>query len=257
MRCLLILLMTVALQCPSLAQGARSEPTKGAQGKSRTIKNAPSPSSALPNPVTKPPAQWTSPSPTPIDHNQSTPAETFSQLTLFLFGSGLALFVALLGWSDQIRGINKDTKDLESKFLENTKIRKDDFLAVVKVTAPAEQLHAIANLMGSERLTTVSSVELLSLFKKWNEQWGDLERLSSRKYDLTIALTVSLFLAGVASLFTNAKSHVRIWDLCARTEVLLLAVPMLFVAALIRIMILASKRERRFKDLLNEIEEKV
>src|SRR5579872_466092 len=32
------------------------------------------------------------------------PRESFSEFTLFLFASALALFVALLGWSDQIRG---------------------------------------------------------------------------------------------------------------------------------------------------------
>ena len=39
-----------------------------------------------------------------LDDEQSKP-EVFSELPLFLFGSGLALFVALLGWSDQIRGV--------------------------------------------------------------------------------------------------------------------------------------------------------
>jgi hypothetical protein len=196
-------------------------------------------------------------SPVSATPNEATPRETFSQLTLFLFGSGLALFVALLGWSDQIRGINSDTKNLATTFVEKTKISRKHFLSAVKPASPDEQLIALTALMVSKKLTTVPNVELLSKFKQWNEQWGKLESLSSRKYDLTMALTMSLFLAGVASLFTNASSRFHIRNLSARVEVLLLIVPLLIVAALICILILASRQERLFKELLNEIEDKV
>src|SRR4051812_11775225 len=36
-----------------------------------------------------------------VNSPSTEPKESFSQLTLFLFASGLALFIALLGWSDQ------------------------------------------------------------------------------------------------------------------------------------------------------------
>ena len=67
-------------------------------------------------------------------------------MPLFLFASALGLFVALLGWSDQIRGINKDTKELEARFLAETGSEKRDFLCVVKPKLPGEQLAALAKL---------------------------------------------------------------------------------------------------------------
>lgn len=257
MRCLSLLVMALALSLRLMAQATSPNPALRPQVKLTPAHQRLPASGAAPKTNTDQPPQPAAsipPSSTPVE---ATGGETFSQLTLFLFGSGLALFVALLGWSDQIRGINRDTKDLASKFMEKTKIRRQDFLSAVKPTSPDEQLIALTALMVSRKLTTVPDVELLSKFKQWNEQWGSLERLSSRKYDLTMALTISLFLAGAASLFTKASSRLHIRNLSARLEVLLLIVPLLIVAALICILILASGRERLFKKLLNEIEDEV
>lgn len=196
-------------------------------------------------------------SPSPSLACRAAPSETFSQLTLFLFGSGLALFVALLGWSDQIRGINKDTRDLETRFLATTRVEKSTFLAVAKSTDPNRQLQAVANLIGSAQLARVSDVELLVLFKSWNQQWDKLERFSSYKYDMTIVLTVLMFLSGVTSLFTSAGSDLRIFGARFRIEALLLTVPMLDVAALVCLIVLASRQDRRLRQLLSQIEDKV
>lgn len=71
-----------------------------------------------------------------VEDYKSRPRDSFAEPTLFLFGGGVALFVALLGWSDEIRGINKDTLDLEQKFLKATKIDRQIFSSVVKPVLP-------------------------------------------------------------------------------------------------------------------------
>jgi len=45
----------------------------------------------------------------------------------FLFASGFALLVVLLGWSSQITSKSKETKGIENKFLEKAKIKRPDF----------------------------------------------------------------------------------------------------------------------------------
>jgi len=187
----------------------------------------------------------------------SEPKESFSALTLFLFGSALAMFVALLGWSDQIRGISKDTKELENRFLAETGIAKRDFLSVAKPKLQGEQLAALTRLLKSGRIQSHTKVDLLATFRDWNRQWSRLERLSARKYLLAVALTLALFLAGIISLFTHPSDKVHLHFLTVRTEMLVLTVPMILVGVLLCIIIHASRRESELRALLESIEDEV
>ena len=140
----------------------------------------------------------------PANSPSLEPKESFSQLALFLFASGLAVFVALLGWSDQIRGIDKETRELENRFLEKTGIEKRDFLRVVKPESADQQLEALTEIVNAGRLKTKAAVDFLRAFTKRTERspWSQIERLSVWKYNLTIALTIALFVSGIVSLFT-------------------------------------------------------
>jgi hypothetical protein len=185
------------------------------------------------------------------------PKESFSALTLFLFASALALFVALLGWSDQIRGINKDTKELENRFLEETGIEKRDFVSVIKPNRQGEQLAALMKLMKSGRIQSHVKVDLISAFKAWNKEWCRLEKISFWKYVLAVALTVTFFLAGVASLFTHPNDTVHLHFFTVRAEMLVLTLPMMLVAALLGIIIYASMQENALRALLESIADEV
>jgi hypothetical protein len=199
---------------------------------------------------------------TPVDlRNHATdahePKETFSQLTLFLFGSGLALFVALLGWSEQIRGMSHDTRDLERQFLEITRIKKKDFLSIVKPTSHEERLAALTQALVSGKPKTVEQVEVLGIFTKWHRKWTGLEALYAWKYRLTLVLTWTLFAAGVASLHTSPEATVSLPFIHARLEVLILAVPMVLILAVLVIIVAANLREGYFSQLLNELGERL
>jgi len=185
------------------------------------------------------------------------PRESFSEFTLFLFASALALFVALLGWSDQIRGIDKDTKELEARFLAETGIEKRDFLCVVKPKLAGEQLAALTKLMASGKMQSHVKVDLLSAFKAWNKEWSRLERLSVWKYNLTVVLTLALFLAGTLSLFTHPSDQVRLFLFNARTEMLVLALPMSLIVVLLGIIIYGSRRESALRALLESMADRV
>jgi hypothetical protein len=136
--------------------------------------------------------------------------ESFSQLTLFLFGGGLALFIALLAWSDQIRGIDQDIRELENRFLERTGIEKQTFLRIVKPKSPDDRAEALLEVVSAGRIKNKDSAEVLGIFTKWNKQWSWIERLSAGKYYVTILLTIVLFVVGIASLFTSPLQRVLI-----------------------------------------------
>jgi len=197
-----------------------------------------------------------------VSSAKETPASSevkgsFSELTLFLFASGLALFVALLGWSDQIRAIDKDTREMESCFLEDTGMGKRDFLRIVKPESPDKQLEALTEMVNAGKFKTMDSVQLLRKLTEWHREWSDawphLERLTTWKYNLTIALTIALLVAGTVSLFTTPAEQVNFFSLHLRVEMLVLTLPMTIVAVLLGIIICLAKREKALRARLNSM----
>lgn len=189
-------------------------------------------------------------------NNEARP-ETFSELTLFLFGSGVALFVALLGWSDQIRGINKDTREIEKRFLETTKINRTVFLSVVKPTSPDDQLAALTEILVSGKAQNVAAVEVLKIFQTWHRKWAVMEALALWKYRLAVVLTYSLFAAGLLSLLVNPHQVLLLRHLQVRALLLILVVPMAGFLAILTIIAVANYKEFYFHELLNSLSEKV
>jgi hypothetical protein len=222
-----------------------------AQPKAEQSHQLPSENGSQGKPDCKPPAAE------PCSTPPEPPKESFSELTLFLFASALALFVALLGWSDQIRGINRDTKDLEARFLAETGIDKRDFLSVVRPKVQGEQLAALTKLLRAGRIQSKTKMDLLPAFKSWYCEWSKLEKVSGLKYGLAIALTIAFFLAGTASLFTHAGDKVRVYQLAVRSEMLVLILPLALVAILIGIIIYESKRERALRAYLDSLADEV
>jgi hypothetical protein len=250
------LLLAVAIQGQSQPQNA---PTSGKQDQSKPSASPPLQPSAedSPPPTLQPKQGLTNAASSPSALASPEQKESFSQLTLFLFGAGLALFIALLGWSDQIRGIDRDTKELEDRFLARTQINKQDFRDIVKPKSPDEQLRALTQVMTSGRINTNDSAELLRTFHTWNGQWLAIERLSAWKYNLTMSLTITLFLAGVVSLFTNPTQKIPIVFGAVRTEMLLLTIPIILIGTLLLLIICSARREKRLRELLESMSDKV
>jgi len=183
--------------------------------------------------------------------------ESFSQLTLFLFGGGLALFIALLAWSDQIRGIDQDIRDLENRFLERTGIEKQTFLRIVKPKSPDDRGEALLEVVSAGRIKNQNSAEVLGIFTKWNKQWLWIERLSAGKYYMTIALTIGLFLVGIASLHTSPLQQILILSIQCRVEMLILILPATLVAMLLVIIIFIAERENALRSFLKSVSDMV
>jgi hypothetical protein len=170
----------------------------------------------------------------------------------------LALFIALLGWSDQIRGFDNDTKELEQRFLGKTRIKKRDFLDIVRPKSPDDQLAAFARVDSEGRVDNEETIEVLRTFaEKLHQPWSRVERLSSWKYKLTIALTIILFLTGIISLFTNPAQQVPLHVVSVRSEVIILILPVLLIGLLLVIIIRSARWERDVRSILQSMADKV
>lgn len=192
-----------------------------------------------------------SPSPTPESK------ELFSQLTLFLFGSGIAFFIALLAWSDQIRGIDQDIRGLEARFLESTGIEKQTFLRIVKPKSADDRGEALLEVVSGGRIKNKTGAELLQIFTKWHKQWSWLEILAGTKYYVTIALTALLFLMGFVSLYTNPGMNFVIFSSPRTVEKLILIPPGLLIGLLLIIIICIAEREHALRSLLKSVSDMV
>lgn len=184
-------------------------------------------------------------------------ARSFSELTLFLFGSGVALFVGLLAWSDQIKGMDKDTRELESNFLSVTKLDKKQFLSVVKAPTPQAELKALTEVWRTNLLVKPNYVSLLGIFKDWYREWNHLQRVSSYRYNLTIALTITFFSSGILSLHSNPNRCLAFGHFFVREELLILLCPSLIMCILMGMMIYSTSKEKALKDSLIQISELV
>jgi hypothetical protein len=220
------------------------------------------------------PAQFADPSPSPAIYqqvspqsrdagkrlnddasNQHAPPESLSQLSLFLFGSGIAFFIALLAWSDQIRTINKDVRDLEDRFLEKTGFEKSTFMRIVKPKNPDDRGFAIFQVRNSSIAKSRSAPEALRIFTKWNKEWSSIELLTSAKYYLTILLTLVLFGSGTASLFTSPSTKTSVFSVEFPVERLLLLLPAILGAILIGVIVCIAARERTLRRIVDSVSE--
>ncbi len=166
--------------------------------------------------------------------------EPFSDVPLFLLGSGFAIFVALLGWSDQIRGIARETRELQSEFLRQNRLRRSELQPVLDAATDEEQLLCFTRLM--PRLGSASAVRLLPLLRDWDRQAKRLEKVQSWKYYLTVVLSLLCFCCGVAAL-------------SGASPVPLLVIPGLVAAGIFGLIVAASIQEQELNKTLTKMAE--
>jgi hypothetical protein len=179
-----------------------------------------------------------------------------SDISLFLIGSGFALFVALLAWSEQIQSMKKDTRDLEAKFISSTTVDKRVFFSLMKSADPEDQLDALTQLLASSKLRTVPDVKVLGLFRTWYSQSQRLERYYLWKYRLTVGLTLFLFGGGVTTQVVSDVS-LSLFSWKTTLPLAIAASSLLLILIVLAVVLAINSKERRFHELLAQISETV
>jgi len=185
---------------------------------------------------------------TAISDKDALHAGPLPDTSAFFFGGGLALLIALLAWGEQIRAITRDTRDLERDFLQITGLTRAELNALLQAENDNDRLVAFTNIMGSGKLTTAPQVEILPLFERWKALGTKLQWLQSRKYWLTILITVVFLATGVLDAVVQDPPV---------SLLLLLILPGLSVLILLAVVIAAGIVEQRLNALLLRIAEKV
>lgn len=174
-------------------------------------------------------------------------------LSLLLLGSGFALYVALLAWSDQIQSLRRDTRELQSKFVTATKIDGHRFIDFLETKDPDRQIELLNVLLQSAELNKPANAEVVGQFLRWDAASTELARLSLWKYRLTVCLTLYLLVAGVIGVVTSLLH----WPLSPEADMWLAAGAALLIFLGVGVVIHWNARERAFHDLVGAISAKV
>ena len=81
----------------------------------------------------------------------------------FLLASGYALMIVLLGWASQITSRNKETRELETKFLAKTKLKRPDYKRMIKEKGATEDSFSAADLTPNHVPTSIRELSMFFL----------------------------------------------------------------------------------------------
>lgn len=251
----LILLLVLGIRVHiTSSQAPAAQPTPVKPAEPQVNQNAtvqiPSPPAPIHTPPSKPASTNSSTRAADEATSSTTTADlaSISDTAVFLLGSGLALLIALLAWGEQIRAITQDTRDLERDFLDTTGLTRAELSALLQAKNDDDRLLAFTNLMASGKLTSAPQVEILPLFEKWRILGATLRSLQSKKYWLTVSLTVVFLATGTVMVFTRSTNV---------PFSLLLAAPATLVVLILVTIISAGRVEQQLNALLMQMGEKV
>jgi hypothetical protein len=149
----------------------------------------------------------------------------------------VALLIALLAWGDQIRQPRKAVIEVEQKFVKILGRTISELGPLIHDSQDFNKvLSSALKLIGSGKLDATKNL-IIKKLKELNKIRPDLERKYASRYFLTILLTVTFGLVGLASQFGGTSTLLSIKgitiDFEAAYALLVLAIGGLIVANLI------------------------
>jgi len=167
----------------------------------------------------------------------------------FLIGTGIALLLAIIAWSDQIRNLHKDTVEAEKYLFENRKLNwKYIRLLIRKKGTPEEILDAINIILKDKSDSEIKDIRLIYTFNELDNKRKRLERLYNKKYYLVFILTFLFFSSGIAELFIKSCNKIWILGLEIASELVPVFICILFSFAILIFVILLNRDEARYRD---------
>jgi len=125
------------------------------------------------------------------------------EINSFLFGTGVALFLALLAWGDMIRKPRNSVSELEKSYIEQLKEKgktKQQILPIIRPPSEysfSEQMSSLIDLWDNK--VKGKELQLRTDFKKLYVQKKNIEGFYSFRYYAVIIFTVVCFAMGILS----------------------------------------------------------
>lgn len=134
-----------------------------------------------------------------------------------LFGSGFAVFIALLAWGNQIRGPRKEVMQLEEAFRKEFSINKSTSNALIKESFDKKKSAKFTFLQQTKAVLDVFDNPDVgdkdySLFKQFQKLHGirkQLEKDYKFRYLASVWLCIALFIATILVYFLSAFIYIE------------------------------------------------
>jgi len=176
----------------------------------------------------------------------------------FLIGTGIALLLALLGWSEQIKSWHKDTMETEKAFCEERNINWSQIRQLIRTDAPAvKKLKVLGNLLKIEALTNIQDVNLIGEFMNLDKKRSKLEDLYKIKYKLVLIMTFLFLLSGIINYFVDERCKIETFIINIPTEFIPICICVLFSIGLLCFNTYLTSIESKYKDELLNLMEKI
>jgi len=168
-----------------------------------------------------------------------------------LIGIGIALFVVLLAWGNQIRSIQKYTRDLERELIETKNLPWKDIKILTNQNSRVEDKQlSLSRLMKKRKLKSKDLPKLLQLFEKLNGVKENLKEISKSKYNLTFYSILVFLICGGISLL-NIKVPFK--DVIFSLNILLGIIPFIFILFLLINIFKTNEKEEDFDSIIEDI----
>jgi len=175
----------------------------------------------------------------------------------FLFGSGFALIIALLSWSDRIKDLQRETQELKQY------LRKNKEPIYTKISIISSQQEAISLDKRIESLTsfmkksfTESEIEntLANITKFMNvfDLGFKLKSYLQRKFKLIVFLAFYLIISGLIAIFIPNQNHFQISGNKILVDYILIVPIIPYCLFLLFYLLFINKKESVYQKELSE-----
>ena len=164
----------------------------------------------------------------------------------FLFASGFAVLVVLVGWASQITSRSKEARDLETEFLKKARVKRDDYKKIINETgATEESFSALVDFLYSKKGKD-EDVEIFERLKSIKEDLETLEKKYAFRFLNLLFMSFSFFMTGSIALFLPRGQ--QIWTLFPN---------LVFIGFAFINLIRVHNLERRYTSNIHEAMEKL
>jgi len=163
-------------------------------------------------------------------------------LANFFLGTGIALLIALIGWSEKFSGPSKEIMELERKFISQFELKKKKVLPALRAAKEKftfmEQIDSIIEIAENEKLEG-KDIHTIEMIEDLNGRRRLLEAGYNGRYLIVISLILMCFSFGSVVLYFSLSMELVPYFLGC------IAVSLIF-------QLLIKNREDNFIMLMNE-----
>lgn len=184
------------------------------------------------------------------------PIAPFMEANAFLFGTGVALFIALLAWGDLIRKPRENLLELENKYINQLGEKKASILPLLRPYTKygfTKQMGSIIKLSRSGKIKDIE-VELMDKIQSLHDYGYHIEKFYNFRYFSVMLFTLtSLFLGIMSSFIGFNKINILNWTY----NDIFVGIVLVFIGVISVSMIICYFYEKKFAEELNSASDEI